>query len=206
MKRGKLITLEGGDGCGKTTQSRLLAERLRREGYSVIHTREPGGTPFAEALRKLILNTAFQIHPLTEILLYEASRAQHTEEVIRPALAQNKIVICERYADSTTAYQGYGRGLDLKSVAALNAIATRKLRPDLTICLELSERDARTRTENKKKDRLEREDLAFHRRVWKGYLSIAGKDPGRVKVISASGPMDEVGDRIWKEVSRKLRR
>ena len=200
-----MITLEGGDGCGKTTQAGLLAGKLRRKGFPVLHTREPGGTPFAEALRKLILNPAFRIHPLTEILLYEASRAQHTEEVIRPALARKKIVVCERYFDATTAYQGYGRGLNLKTVAALNAIAANKLRPDLTLCLEIPEREARLRTANKKKDRLEREDRAFRRRVWRGYLAIAKKESGRVKVISAVGSVEEVGEKVWKEVMKKLR-
>ena len=204
MKKGFLITLEGGDGCGKTTQSRLLADRLRAEGRPVLHTREPGGTDFAEALREIILSPAFKIHPVTEIFLYEASRAQHTEEVIRPALAENKTVVCERYADATVAYQGYGRGLDLKMVQALNAAATSGLAPDLTIYLDLPLKEAARRMADKKKDRLESEGEGFHARVRKGYLAIAKKEPRRFKVISSAGSVEAVGEAVWRAVQAKL--
>ena len=133
VKKSFFITFEGSDGCGKTTQSVLLIKKLKNMGYDVVHTREPGGTVVAEALRKILLNPKSKISPLTELLLYESCRAQHTEEIIIPALKLEKIVICERYADATVAYQGFGRGLDIKMVMNLNKIATNNLVPDLTV-------------------------------------------------------------------------
>ncbi len=205
MKRGYFLTLEGPDGCGKSTQSRLLAERLKKMGLSFCLTREPGGTAMAEALRKIILNPNFHVAPLTEILLYEASRAQHTAEVILPALKAKKIVVCDRYADATTAYQGYGRNLDLKMVRSLNAIATGGLKPDLTVCLDVSPRVGLERAGRKGKDRMENERLSFHAKVRQGYMAIAKSEPERVRVVSGMDPIEMVQEKIWKLVSGKLK-
>lgn len=205
VKKSAFITLEGPDGCGKSTQSRLLAETLRKKGYRVLHTREPGGTSFAESLRRIILNARSKIYPMSELLLYEASRAQHTEEVIRPAMIRGKVVLCERYTDATVAYQGYGRGLDRHLIAGLNRIATGGLRPDLTIFLDLPVRTGLRRARRQKaSDRLERENVRFHERVLRGYHVLAGKEPGRIKRISAEGAVSDVRARILEAVLRKL--
>lgn len=204
MKRGFFITLEGPDGCGKSTQSALLVRALRKKGFQVVHTREPGGTSFAENLRRILLNPKYRILPLSELLLYEASRAQHTQEVILPALKKGKIVVCERYTDATIAYQGYGRGLNLSAIQQLNKIATGNLVPDCTLVLDMPVHQAMKRAENKIKDRLEQEKNSFHRRVRKGYFALAKKEPKRVKLISAHGSVQEVHERIWKLIEKQL--
>lgn len=204
MKRGWFITLEGPDGCGKSTQAEILAERLKEAGYSVRLTREPGGTPLAEGFRRLILDPKNRVHPMTELFLYEASRAQHSEEVIRPALVIGKIVVSDRYADATTAYQGYGRKIPLKIVKTLNKIAASGLKPDLTILLEVSEKSTRERTKGRLRDRLEREKNSFQARVRAGYRKIARKEPLRIKKVNGEGSVQEVTDRIWTVVKAKV--
>lgn len=217
MKKGFFVTLEGPDGCGKTTQSKLLAQALRERRCAVVHTREPGGTSFAENLRRILLNPEFKILPLTELILYEASRAQHTEEVIRPALNSGKIVLCERYTDATHAYQGYGRKIPVSTIKKLNQIATRGLLPDLTIVLDIPvevglkrARGASPRPFPKEKkrvkrgDRLEQENAAFHNRVRKGYFELAKKATRRIKIISALGSVGEVHQRVMKMVLARL--
>lgn len=206
MKRGLFITLEGTDGCGKSTQAGILAERLETAGYSVRLTREPGGTPLAEGFRRLILDPKNRVHPLTELFLYEASRAQHTEEVILPALADGKIVVSDRYTDATVAYQGYGRKIPLAAVKTLNRIAAIGLKPDLTILLELSEKSARERTKGRLKDRLESEKNSFQARVRTGYREIARKEPRRIKRMNGEGSAQDVADRIWRVVKANVRR
>jgi len=185
-KKGFFITLEGPDGSGKSTQSLLLARYLKRKGYKVVRTREPGGTSIAEALRRIILNPKNRISKVTEVLLYEAGRAQHTSELILPALQKGKTVICERYTDATLAYQGYGRKLDIRMVKELNRIASSGLKPDLTILLDLDVREGLDRARKVSRgrmDRMEQESIRFHERVRKGYLEIASREPGRVKLI-----------------------
>jgi len=185
-RRGFFITLEGPDGSGKSTQSLLLARYLKRQGHKVVRTREPGGTSIAEALRRIILNPKNRISKVTEVLLYEAGRAQHTSELILPALREGKIVICERYTDATLAYQGYGRKLDIRMVKELNRIASSGLKPDLTLLLDLNVREGLKRVRKisgGRMDRMERESIRFHERVRKGYLKIASREPGRVKLI-----------------------
>ncbi|OGR89446.1 MAG: dTMP kinase [Elusimicrobia bacterium RIFCSPLOWO2_01_FULL_60_11] len=204
MKRGWFITLEGPDGCGKSTQAGILAERLKAAGYPVRLTREPGGTPLAEGFRRLILDPKNRVHPLTELFLYEASRAQHTEEVIRPALAEGIIVVSDRYSDATVAYQGYGRKIPLKTVTTLNQIAARGLKPHLTLLLEVSERSTRERTQGRRKDRMENEKVSFLARVRSGYRAIARKEPQRVKLVNGEGSAREVAERIWAVVRAKI--
>ena len=198
--KGFFITLEGLDGCGKTVQSRLLVDFLLTRGFEVIHTREPGGTSFAENLRRILLNPKVHILPLTELILYDASRAQHTEEVIRPALKAGKIVLSERYSDATVAYQGFGRKIDLAVISQLNQIATRGLRPDLTMVLDISVKQglkrARGEERGSKGDRLEQESFSFHNRVRQGYFELAKKEPKRIKIISAKGTIQEVHRRV----------
>lgn len=196
------ITFEGPEGSGKTSQQRRLAEHLRAAGRIVVETKEPGGTPLADRIRALLLDSASSIDPVAEVFLFAASRRQHTTEIIEPALARGEVVLCDRYADSTLAYQGFGRRIDLDRLRSVNEWATGSRSPDLTLLLDLAEevglRRARSRNANTVADegRFEAEDLRFHRRVREGYLSLAVAEPDRFVVIDASGTPDEVFDRI----------
>lgn len=212
MNRGLFITFEGGEGSGKSTQARLLADALKKRGIPVVHTREPGGTSIAESVRKVLLNPASRIAPLTELLLYEAARAQHLAEVVVPSLRAGRTVICERYTDATEAYQGYGRGLDLRSIKTLNAIATDRLLPDLTFLLDvpvkrglstargLAKRLSRRAARSDGGDRMERESAAFHGRVRRGYLRLARGNKRRFRVIPWGGTIEQVQTRILSEM------
>lgn len=208
MKRGRFVTFEGPEGSGKSTHIRKLAWRLRRRGVRVLVTREPGGTPTGECIRELLQHgpRGQALSPETELLLFVASRAQLVRQVIRPALRRGIWVLCDRFADSTTAYQGYGRGLDLAMVHTLNAMAVDGCEPDLTLLLDvpvgagfqrLGQRLARTHAA---RDRLERESRAFHRRVRAGYLELARQQPHRIRVISAERPLPTVAQDIWRQV------
>ena len=172
MKKGKFIVLEGPDRCGKSTQAKMLVNHLIAQGKDVILTREPGGTPTAEKIRQIVLEPGLDVRPMTELLLYEASRAQHTQEKILPALQEGKIVICERYTMSTCAYQGYGRGIDLKIINTLNKIATLGTTPDLTLVFLMSDKYFIERGEYLFDDRLEQEDRAFRQKMRTGYLEM----------------------------------
>ncbi len=208
MRRGKLITFEGPEGSGKTTHIRRLAGRLRRCGLRVLITREPGGTRTGEIIRRILQHdlTGEHIEPETELFLFEASRAQLVRRVIQPALGKGWWVLCDRFADSTTAYQGYGRGLDLPTVLKVNAVAMGACVPDLTLLLDvpvgkgfgrLAERAGRRGIP---RDRLELESPAFHRRVRKGYLALARQHPRRIRLIRTDRPMGEVAREIWRAV------
>jgi dTMP kinase len=192
MKKNKgiFITVEGGEGSGKTTQSRLLREYIKKLGREVLLTREPGGTVFAEAIRKILLSPEFNPVPISELFLYEAARVQHMEEFVIPALKAGKVVICDRFTDATVAYQGYGRNLDLKLINQLNKAATFGVLPKLTIYLDIDAKKGLNKSKNLDKesygsdgDRIERESVLFHNNVRKGYLSQAKKYPKRIKVI-----------------------
>ncbi len=198
-KRGVFISLEGIEGCGKSTQSKMLYEYLSQLGNCVILTREPGGTSIAEKIRDLLLDPKNDsMTDTAELFLYLASRAQHVEQVIVPALNEGKIVICERFNDATYAYQGFARGLDLNLLVDLTKIATSGLEPDLTLLLDLDVEEGLLRAEKLKnhRDRLESESIDFHSKVRNGYLTIARNNPQRVKVIDANGTIDEVHLRI----------
>lgn len=188
MKKRLFITLEGPEGSGKTTQAKLLRDYLVAVGYSVVHTREPGGNPVAESIRHILLSPDNRVHPITELLLYEASRSQHTQDVIIPALAADRVVICERYTDATVAYQGYGRGIALKVVATLNKIATAGVKPDLTVYLDIDADEGLQKARRKEDfadgDRMEKECVEFHRKVRQGYLKTARREPRRIKVVT----------------------
>ena len=218
MRPGLFISLEGGEGGGKSTQAGKLRAWVTGHGYPVIHTREPGGTSIAEAVRRILLHPRGKIAPMTELLLYEAARAQHLAEVVLPALTQNQVVVCERYTDATEAYQGYGRGLSLPSIRRLNQIATGGLRPDLTILLDvpvgrglsaartLSKPLAKGSVSRRGGDRMEQESLGFHRKVRAGYLALARREPKRFLVVSWGGTVDEVHAAITTRVGRLLDR
>ena len=170
MGKGIFITLEGIEGSGKTTQAGLLKDLLEASGFEVLLTREPGGSPIGEKIRHILLDTAnSRMEPLAELFLYEASRTQHVEEVIKPAIAAGKAVICDRFYDASTAYQGYARGIGAETVDELNLIATGGQKPDLTIVLDLSVAEGLRRL-GRNLDRIEGETAVFHERVRKGYL------------------------------------
>lgn len=201
MNRGKLITFEGIDGCGKTTQMRLLERVLASRNVPFVTTREPGGTELGQTIRAALLNVSrHSLHPLAELLLYSADRAQHVNEFIRPNLAQGKLVLSDRFYDATTAYQGYGRGFDLSLIQQLNSLASGGLVPDLTIVFDLDPSSAMSRIqwrgqadeEEFKADRLESEPVEFHNRVREGYLELARKEPDRFRLIPASGSIEVV--------------
>jgi len=199
------ITFEGGEGSGKTVQAKSLYRRLCRLSIPVVLTREPGGTPSGERIARLLKwSQDTDISPLTELLLFNASRAQLVKEVIRHGLESGKIVICDRYADSTTAYQSYGRGLDLEMVRMINNIATQGLKPDLTVLLDIMVEEGQARKASKKHDRFEREDTAFHQRVREGYLKLAREEPERWLVIDASQSKQRIREIIWQRVSQLL--
>jgi dTMP kinase len=204
---GYLITFEGIDSCGKTTQARRLASHLRKMGYGVLLTREPGGDRIAEKIRKILLSkTNSGMTDLTELLLYEASRAQLTRRIIRPALKQDKIVVCDRYADSSLAYQGYGRGLSKAMVKDLNRVAASGLMPDLTILIDVPVKVSleRKRRENTKRDRLEKERFEFHQRIREGFLTIARRNTRRIRVVDGRGDIEGTWQKVKKVVDSFL--
>jgi dTMP kinase len=205
---GLFITFEGGEGAGKSTQCRLLADALTRDGHRVLRTREPGGSDGAERLRTLLLAGGHGLGPRSEMLLHVAARFDHLEKTILPALARDEIVLCDRFADSTLAYQGYGLTEGDPSVLAfarsLAALLPRQ--PDLTILVELTRDEARSRLarHGDAPDRYERLDEAFHARVADGFRAIATAEPDRVVAIDGSGGADAVQRAVWAEVSRRL--
>lgn len=193
--KGIFITLEGIDGTGKSTQARLLAERLHLLGYSVITTKEPGGTEIGSQISRILLSRENSLLcSKAEAFLFAADRAQHVQELIRPELEKGKVVISSRYIDSTLAYQCWGHGLPLEEVESLMIMATEKIMPDLTVVLDMDPEVALKRV---KGDRLESEGLAFLRRVRQGYLALAARHPERIKVVEAEGKPEEVLERIW---------
>lgn len=216
MKGGLFITFEGGEGGGKSTQARLLVVALRQRGIPVVHTREPGGTPVSEAVRRVLLTPGGRVAPLTELLLYEAARAQHLTEIVRPALARGAVVVCERYTDATEAYQGHGRGLPLVDIRRLNRVATGGLSPDVTFLLDvpvrrglraarrLAKRVTASAARSRGGDRMERESDAFHERVRRGYLALARRSPRRVRTIPWGRTVEDVQSSVWSEVRRRI--
>lgn len=199
-----LITFEGGEGAGKSTQAQRLADRLAEQGYPALWTREPGGSPGAEVLREVLLYRAGGWAPLTETLLHFAARAEHVAHTLRPALAAGMIAVCDRFTDSTVAYQGYGQGADQASIAQLSGLIG--LRPDLTLILTISPDEGRRRAASRPipRDRYDALDLAFHERVAQGYRAIAATEPGRCVEIAGDETPDRVAARIWQVVQTRL--
>ena len=211
MAAGRFITFEGGEGCGKSTQIRLLADRLRAAGKEVLLTREPGGTALAEKIRSLVREESDDPpNSRAETLLFIASRAQVVENVIRPALASGTWVLCDRFADSTFAYQGYGRGLDLDELKRINSFATGGLEPDMTILLNVSPEvsakrmRAREAATNTDADRMEKAGDGFHTRLRQGFLELAAAEPKRFAVIQADGSVEEVEEAVWNSIQPML--
>jgi dTMP kinase len=199
-ERGRFITFEGIDGCGKTTQFRMLAHWLRDRGKDVVETVEPGGTAIGRQIRTILLDPASaDIQPRTELLLYFASRAQNVDEVIRPALDSGHIVLCDRFTDSTLVYQGCGRGLDTEVVRDLDRIACRGLKPDLTFLIDIDVDTSLTRAKRRNErvgqseSRMDDESAAFHERVRQGYLALAKAEPDRIVIIDGRASVAEVG-------------
>ena len=186
MKQGRFITMEGVDGSGKTTQLQLTARFLLDRGYDVVTTREPGGTKMAERIRSLVLDADAAINARTEVMLYLAARAEHVETVIKPALAEGKVVLCDRFADSTMVYQGFVRGIETDKVKALCEFAADGLQPDLTLLLDAApEALLQRRADRGVRDRFEQEGLDFQKKVRAGFLSLANAEPARIKKVNA---------------------
>ncbi len=201
---GLFITFEGGEGCGKSTQSRLLLKKLEQQNVPVVLTHEPGGTALGNELRRALKRRwGSFISPQAELFLLAASRAQLVAEVIRPALEEGKVVLCDRFTHSTMVYQGYGRGLDFTAIKMVNNMATRYLNPDLIIFLDISPEQGLARKQSLK-DRFELEDLSFHQRVREGYLKMAAAEPDRWLVIDASLPKGKIAEIIWDRVNQLL--
>jgi dTMP kinase len=208
------ITFEGVEGSGKTSQIQRLKKYLTQKGIPCKVTREPGGSPIGEKVRKILLNPEHrEMVPATELLLYEAVRAQHVEEVLKPLLKNGGVILCDRFCDATLAYQGYGRGIDLKWVASLNRLASQGIKPDVTFLLDcptvvgLNRALRRNRIlGQEREERFEREEIQFHRRVRKGYLAIAKKEPHRVKVIDTREGEEKVFEKIRKIVDNLIKR
>ncbi len=200
MKRKLFITFEGPEGSGKSTHSRLLCEFLKKQGLKVLHTREPGGTVVSEKIRKVLLDPRNKgMDVVCELLLYMAARAQIVREKILPALRKGKIVICDRFMDATMAYQGYAGGLDVRLIKDIGRLTTNGIKPDITFILDIDAKKGLSRSTGNK-DRMEKKSLSYHKKVRKGYLSIAKKEPRRVKVVSALGEIAETQEKIRKIV------
>lgn len=197
------ITFEGGEGCGKSTQANALYRKLRRKNLPAVLTHEPGGTTLGEQIGKMLKRKTENIHPQTELLLFAASRTELVADVIRPALKEGGIVICDRFSHSTTAYQGYGRELDLATVQMVNNLATQDVKPNIVIFLNLSPEEGLARR-GKLLDRFELQELSFHRRVRQGYLKMAAEEPDRWLVIDATLPRKKISEIIWEKVNHLL--
>jgi len=207
--RGYFITFEGPDGAGKTTQIQLLNDYLKAEGWDTVLTREPGGTSIGEKIRSLILDVENkEMNSITEMLLYAASRAQHVSELIKPALEQGKIVLCDRFVDSSIAYQGFGRELGEDMVEGVNRFALQGIVPDLTLLFAIDPEKSlkRSRARDGGMDRLEEEQLDFHKKVYKGFISLSHKYPQRIRVIDASLEIEKIHKFVVNEIQQLLKR
>lgn len=201
---GKLISFEGPEGSGKSTQAEKIYRWLKAQGYDTLLTREPGGTDLGKHIRKILLDERLNITPKAEIMLYGADRAQHVEEIILPALYDGKIVLCDRYIDSSIAYQGYARGLEIEFIKNINMLAAGNVIPDLTLLYDLPAKEGFKRKKAVSFDRIEGEGLAFHEAVRKGYLEIAKRE-SRIKIIDASRNVESVTRDSIALVSRFLK-
>jgi dTMP kinase len=202
MRRELFISFEGIDKSGKTTQISRLANYLKKKGYEVVKTCEPGGTELGKKIKEILLSSHYEMNKTTELFLYLADRAEHVEKVIKPALSEGKIVISDRFADATAAYQGYGRGINIDWIEKLNRIVTQGLSPDITFLLDINPFSARQRS--KTRDRMENEEIDFHRRVRQGYLLIAKSFPERVHIIKGDRSTEEIFSIIINELSKYI--
>jgi len=195
VKKGLFITFEGADGCGKTTQLNLLAQFLREKGLDVVVTREPGAIGLGERIREILLNYDGDVSSNCEAFLFLADRAQHIDLIVKPAIEAGKVVLCDRHTDSSLAYQGYGRGVDLAQIKLLNKLATSGLVPDLTLVFDIDVETSMSRV-GKVKDRMESAGVEFHEKVRKGYLEIAKQEPERVKVINSKDSIENIFEQV----------
>ena len=195
MQQGLFITFEGADGCGKTTQIKLIDEYLRNKGYKTLLTREPGAKGLGEKIREILLNYDGEVSSRCESFLFLADRAQHVDCIIKPALKDGVIVLCDRHTDSTVAYQGYGRGLDIEEIKKLNNLATGGLKPDLTLVFDVDIETSQARV-GKNKDRMESAGIEFFKKVREGFLEIAKEEPQRVKVIDSSDTIENIHKKV----------
>lgn len=200
--KGIFITFEGADGCGKTTQLNLLADYLKSKGHEIVITREPGAKGLGEKIREILLNYNGDVSSNCEAFLFLADRAQNTDTIVKPALEQGKIILCDRHTDSTLAYQGYGRGVDIEQARMLNKIATSGLIPDLTFVFDIDVETSMSRV-GKTKDRMESAGMEFHEKVRKGYLEIAKQEPTRVKVINSADSIENIFAQVKTIVNEK---
>ncbi len=204
MAKGKFITLEGSEGSGKSTQSALICDYLKKRGKDVVALREPGGVKISEAIRDLLLDVKNEAMSFEcETLLYMAARAQVVKEIIAPALKAGKIIVCDRFLDSTFVYQGYGHGIDIAFIKKLGAFATSGIKPDLTLLFDIDTHKGLART-NAVKDRIELRSVEYHKRVRKGYLELAAKEPKRIKVIKVDAPKEEIFVRVRSHINKVL--
>ena len=203
MARGVFITFEGADGCGKTTQIELLKKYLDEKNIKNIQTREPGATELGVELRKILLHYEEPVSDVAETFLYLADRAQHTEFEIKPMLDDGYIILCDRFIDSTVSYQGYARKQDINQIKKLNEIATKGLKPDLTIVFDIESTIAQKRLQGEK-DRLEKEGLEFHKALRFGYLELAKEEPNRIKVINANDTIENIHKKVIELISRYI--
>lgn len=202
MEKGLFITFEGTDGCGKTTQIEMLKDYFEKQGRTVLLTREPGAKGLGTKLREILLNYDGEVSPVCESFLFLADRAQHVDTIIKPAVARGEIVLCDRHTDSTVAYQGYGRELDIEQIKMLNNIATSGLKPDLTFIFDIDIDTAQKRV-GKNKDRMESAGIEFFKRVRNGYLKIAKQEPKRVKVLDGSKSIETIHNELLEILQTK---
>jgi dTMP kinase len=203
---GLFITFEGCEGCGKSTQAKLLSSKLKTHKVPSLLTQEPGGTPLGEMVRDILKTRSdFNISPLSELFLFSACRAQLITDVISPALNSGRVVVCDRFTDSTVVYQGYGRGLDLDLIKHTNATATGGLIPDVTILLDTQPEIGLQRKHFREEDRFETEDISFHSKIRKGYLELARKEPDRWLVVESGKPIAQVSAIIWKHLLPRIK-
>ena len=203
MQKGLFITFEGADGCGKTTQINLLKDYLENKGYSVLLTREPGGKGLGEKIREILLNYDGIVADRCESFLFLADRAQNIEVIIKPAIEKGQIVLCDRHTDSSVAYQGYGRGLDIEQIKMLNNLATGGMQPDLTLVFDIDVETSMKRVGNEK-DRMESSGKEFFNRVRNGYLELAKNEPNRMKVVDSTVSIDEIHQEVIKIIKQYL--
>lgn len=202
MEKGLFITFEGTDGCGKTTQIEMLKDYFEKQGRTVLLTREPGAKGLGTKLREILLNYDGEVSPVCESFLFLADRAQHVDTIIKPAVARGEIVLCDRHTDSTVAYQGYGRELNIEQIKMLNNIATSGLKPDLTFIFDIDIDTAQKRV-GKNKDRMESAGIEFFKRVRNGYLEIAKQEPERVKVLDGSKSIETIHNELLEILQAK---
>lgn len=203
MKKGLFITFEGADGCGKTTQLNLLKEYLEQKGYEVVVTREPGGKGLGEKVREILLNYDGEVSDRCESFLFLADRAQNIDVIVNPAIEKGKIVLCDRHTDSSVAYQGYGRGLDIEQINMLNNLATGNKKPDLTLVFDVDIETSMQRV-GQEKDRMESAGNEFFNRVRNGYLELAKQEPSRIKVVDSTKSIEEVRNNVLDIITKVL--